>query len=202
MPGHRAARHPISARSHVLRAQGSELSADRRTVRAEGHGGRRVGELLRARELRVAARDVIDLIGRDVERLRRWPRHRGVGGHSASAAGGRAPQFGRNIFVGPGLHNIDLRVLREFSIHERLKVQFLAEAFNLFNETNLNLGGNTATTAFNYVAVGGKGCPGSSYNGFNGCLTPSPTFMAPSSGTSTNTLYGPRQLQFSAKIVF
>ena len=56
--------------------------------------------------------------------------------------------------------------------------------------------------AFNYVAVGGKGCPVSSYNGFNGCLTPSPTFMAPSSGTSTNTLYGPRQLQFSAKIVF
>jgi outer membrane receptor protein involved in Fe transport len=122
--------------------------------------------------------------------------------NSAAAAGGRAPQFGRNIFVGPGLHNVDFRVLREVSIHERLKLQFLAEAFNLFNETNLNLSGNTATTAFNYVAVGGKGCPVSSYNGFNGCLTPSPTFMAPSSGTSTNTLYGPRQLQFSAKIVF
>lgn len=30
-------------------------------------------------------------------------------------AGGRAPQFGRNVFVGPGLHNIDFRVLRVFS---------------------------------------------------------------------------------------
>ncbi|MGB6947536.1 MAG: TonB-dependent receptor [Bryobacteraceae bacterium] len=122
--------------------------------------------------------------------------------NSAAPAGGRAPQFGRDVFVGPGLHNIDFRVLREFPIRERLKLQFLAEAFNVFNETNLNLSGNTATTAFNYVAVGGKGCPASAYSATNGCLIPSPTFMAPSSGTSTNTLYGPRQLQFSAKLVF
>jgi hypothetical protein len=81
-------------------------------------------------------------------------------------------------------------------------LQVLAEAFNLFNQTNLNLSGNTATTAFNYVAVGGKGCPASPFQGTNGCLIPSPTFLSPSSGTSTNTLYGPRQLQFSAKIVF
>jgi hypothetical protein len=122
--------------------------------------------------------------------------------NSAAPAGGRAPQFGRDVFVGPGLHNIDFRVMREFSIRERLRLQFLAEAFNVLNQTNLNLSGNTASTAFNYVAVGGKGCPASAYTGLNGCLVPSPTFMAPSSGTSTNGLYGPRQLQFSAKIVF
>ena len=90
--------------------------------------------------------------------------------------------------------------MREFAIHERLKLQFLAEAFNLFNETNLN--GNTATTAFNYAALGTRNCPASAYKATNGCLIPSPTFLTPSSGTSTNTLYGPRQLQFSAKIVF
>lgn len=122
--------------------------------------------------------------------------------NSAAPAGGRAPQFGRDVFTGPQLHNVDFRVMRELAIRERFKVQFLAEAFNVFNETNLNLNGNTATTAFNYVAVGGKGCSASAYSGTNGCLIPSPTFMAPSSGTSTNTLYGPRQLQFSAKIVF
>ena len=122
--------------------------------------------------------------------------------NSAAPAGGRAPQIGRNVFTGPGLHNVDFRVMREFSIRERMKLQFLAEAFNVFNETNLNLSGNTATTAYNYVAVGGKGCAGSAYAATNGCLIPSPTFMAPSSGTSPNTLYGPRQLQFSAKIVF
>jgi outer membrane receptor protein involved in Fe transport len=122
--------------------------------------------------------------------------------NSAAAAAGRAPQIGRNVFIGPGLHNVDLRVMRELPIRERMRLQFLAEAFNLFNETNLNLSGNTATTAYNYVAVGGKGCPASTYAATNGCLAPSPTFLAPSSGTSTNTLYGPRQLQFSAKLVF
>ncbi|MBV8906302.1 MAG: TonB-dependent receptor, partial [Acidobacteriia bacterium] len=122
--------------------------------------------------------------------------------NSAAPAAGRAPQIGRNVFVGPALHNVDFRVMRAFPLRERLRVEFLSEAFNLFNETNLNLSGNTATTAYNYVAVGGKGCPASAYASTNGCLLPSPTFMAPSSGTSTNTLYGPRQLQFSAKLVF
>ena len=122
--------------------------------------------------------------------------------NSAAPAAGRAPQIGRNVFTGPGLHNVDFRVMREFFIREHLRLQFLGEAFNIFNQTNLNLSGNTATTAYNYVAVGGKGCPTSAYAASNGCLIPSPTFMAPSSGTSTNTLYGPRQLQFSAKLVF
>lgn len=96
--------------------------------------------------------------------------------NSAAAATGRAPQIGRNVFTGPGLHNVDLRVMREFFIRERLRFQVLGEAFNLFNQTNLNLSGNTATTAFNYVAVGGKGCPASNYSATNGCLIPSPTF--------------------------
>lgn len=122
--------------------------------------------------------------------------------NSAAPAAGRAPQIGRNVFTGPALHNVDFRVLREFPIRERIRLQFLGEAFNIFNQTNLNLSGNTATTAYNYVAVGAKGCPASAYAATNSCLIPSPTFMAPSSGTSTNTVYGPRQLQFSAKLVF
>lgn len=83
-----------------------------------------------------------------------------------------------------------------------MKLQVLAEAFNVFNEMNLNLSGNTATAALNYVGAGGSGCAASAYAATNECLIPSPTFMAPTSGTSPNTLYGPRQLQFSAKIMF
>jgi hypothetical protein len=122
--------------------------------------------------------------------------------NSAAAAGGRVPQLGRNVFTGPSLHNVDVRVMREFSIRERAKLQFLAEAFNILNQTNLILSGNTASTAYNYVRLGAVGCSASLFSGTNGCLVPSPTFLAPSSGTSVNTLYGPRQLQFSAKFVF
>jgi hypothetical protein len=38
--------------------------------------------------------------------------------NSAAPAAGRAPQIGRNVFRGPGLHNVDFRVMREFSIRE------------------------------------------------------------------------------------
>lgn len=81
--------------------------------------------------------------------------------NSAAPAAGRAPQIGRNVFTGPELHNVDFRVMREFAIREHLRLQFLGEAFNIFNQTNLNLSRNTSTTAYNYVAVGGKACPAS-----------------------------------------
>jgi hypothetical protein len=50
------------------------------------------------------------------------------------------------------------------------------------------------------VALGGTGCPKTLTT--NGCLTPSATFLTPTSSTSSNGLYGSRQLQISAKFVF
>jgi len=38
--------------------------------------------------------------------------------------------------------------------------------------------------------------------GTNGCIIPNPTFLLPTSSSSTNGLYTARQLQISAKIVF
>ena len=46
---------------------------------------------------------------------------------------------GRNIIRGPGLFNLDLNVMREFRFTERRRLQFRAEAFNLFNHPNLGL---------------------------------------------------------------
>ncbi len=119
--------------------------------------------------------------------------------NAASNTGGRIPQVGRNTFTGPGLHNVDLRISREFVFHERYHLQFRGEAFNVFNQTNI---ASVNTTAYNYVKVGATGCPASIAAATNGCLTPSPTFLAPTSSTSTNGLYGSRQLQLSAKFVF
>jgi hypothetical protein len=89
--------------------------------------------------------------------------------------------------------------MRQFTFHERFNLQFLGEAFNLFNHTNIS---SVNTTAFNYVNAGTGACTTAIAAGANGCLTPSPTFMAPTAASSTNGLYGARQLQLSAKFTF
>ncbi|MGA2811628.1 MAG: TonB-dependent receptor [Candidatus Acidiferrum sp.] len=43
---------------------------------------------------------------------------------------------GRNIIRGPGFASFDLSALRNFSLTERLKMSFEAQAFNLFNRPN------------------------------------------------------------------
>jgi hypothetical protein len=45
---------------------------------------------------------------------------------------------GRNILIGPGLHNWDLGVAKNTRFGERYNLQFRAEFFNLFNRTNFN----------------------------------------------------------------
>ncbi len=118
--------------------------------------------------------------------------------NTGGSTGGRPPQYGRNVFIGPGMRNVDFRVMREFRVYEKVRLQFIGEAFNIFNHTNIS---SVNTTAFNYVAAGGAGCS-SAVAGTNGCIVPNAAFLAPTGSTSTNGLYGARQLQFSAKLVF
>ena len=44
---------------------------------------------------------------------------------------------GRNSIYGPGMQTLDLALVREFGITERMKFQFRAEFFNALNHTNL-----------------------------------------------------------------
>jgi hypothetical protein len=48
-------------------------------------------------------------------------------------------QFGsrRNVLTGPGFFNTDLSIFKNFIITERVRAQFRAEAFNVFNHVNL-----------------------------------------------------------------
>ena len=46
---------------------------------------------------------------------------------------------GRNIIFGPGLASFDFAVVRSFAITERYRLNFEAQAFNLFNRANFNL---------------------------------------------------------------
>ncbi len=119
--------------------------------------------------------------------------------NTGGSTGGRPPQVGRNVYIGPSLHNVDVRVMREFILRENLRLQFLGEAFNVVNHTTIS---SVNTTAFNYAAVGGAGCPASLARGTNGCIVPNPTFELPTASSSPNGLYTARQLQVSAKLVF
>jgi hypothetical protein len=49
---------------------------------------------------------------------------------------------GRNILDGPSYDNINISLVKNTALSERFKVQFRAEAFNLFNHPNFNLPDN------------------------------------------------------------
>jgi hypothetical protein len=94
---------------------------------------------------------------------------------------GNAP---RNFVRGLGAWQMNLAIRRDFPIHENVKLQFRAEAFNIFNHPNFgtidpNFGSKT-------------------FGQFTGTL-------ASSLGSILSPLYqtgGPRSMQFALKIVF
>jgi len=127
---------------------------------------------------------------------------------SGAATTGRPPQIQRNSLPGPGVRNIDFRLTREVPIHNGLHMEFIGEAFNLMNHTIISSVNSTYSTYTAPTASTGS-CPvvtvpSGSY--FGGCITPYSASSASSafgttSGTNS-TLYGPRQIQVSAKLVF
>ena len=115
----------------------------------------------------------------------------------------------------PASTNLDFRVSRDVPIHENIKLQFIGEAFNLVNHriitgvnsTYSNFVGLTAPTATtpNPTCSSATNSAAPAGSPVQGCITPSTNtgtaaFGLPS-GTN-NTLYGPRQLQVSAKLFF
>jgi hypothetical protein len=115
----------------------------------------------------------------------------------AGATSGRAGWLPRNAFTGPGLHDVDFRLARQFPIGERVKLALVGDAFNLFNHTNIV---SVNTTAFNYLAAGATSGAFSCVGHTNGCYFPNAAFLAP---TATSSLLGgSRQLQVSARLTF
>ena len=57
---------------------------------------------------------------------------------------GNAP---RNAVIGPGLQEFDLSLQKDIRLTEAIKLQFRAEAYNLFNHPNFNIPNRTAFTA-------------------------------------------------------
>lgn len=67
------------------------------------------------------------------------------GDNQIPAAMQRPLYIGRNTFRGQSVYQLDLRYARVFPIRERLRPEFLAEAWNIFNHSNVT-GYNTTAT--------------------------------------------------------
>jgi hypothetical protein len=135
------------------------------------------------------------------------------GGAMSSSSGapttGRPPQIQRNSQPGPGVRNIDFRITRDISIHERVSMQIIGEAFNIMNHEIISTTNTTYSSQLSPTGTSGT-CPTvtglPTGSGFAGCIvsyvpsTPSGAFGVK---TGTNSLlYGPRQLQVTAKLFF
>ena len=86
---------------------------------------------------------------------------------------------GRNTIVGPGLEDVDLSLYKDTRITERMKAQFRADTFNLFNHPNFGQPNRIVSTA-----------PGNSF----GQITSTRAAVG-DSGSS-------RQIQLALKLIF
>ncbi len=120
------------------------------------------------------------------------------GAQVTSGTGYRVPDVlaPRNSFKGPGVHNTDARVSRQFPFfREGMHLEIAAEAFNIANHRNILAVNNSA---YSYAAPGTTGCSVTLYTG--GCFSPYSLFYTPTSTSST--IYGSRQLQLLGKLYF
>jgi hypothetical protein len=89
----------------------------------------------------------------------------------------------RNFARGFGAWQMDLAVRRDFPIHERLKLQFRAEAFNVFNHPNFG-----SINPYTYQSTFGQA---------TATLASSLGILSP-----LYQMGGPRSMQFALKIIF
>jgi len=92
---------------------------------------------------------------------------------------------GRDSLNGPGLANLDFSVVKNTSIHERVRTQFRAEYFNILNHTNF--------TTPNPVVFS---------NGPTPSKPSAAAALSPTAGIITGTATTSRQLQFGLKFLF
>ena len=86
---------------------------------------------------------------------------------------------GRNSIIGPGIRDVDLSLMKNNQITERLNAQFRVDFFNIFNFVNYATPLKASTQLFNQA-----GAP------------------IASAGTLTQTSTSSRQIQFAVKLIF
>ena len=106
----------------------------------------------------------------------------------------RLPGTVRNQFTTPSIYQFDVRLTRALHFGERMRVQLIGEAFNIFNRSNVATVNNIF---FNYS--GGPAGTLSAPSATTAFGTPR-SFASPASGTTT--FVTPRQIQLAIKFDF
>jgi hypothetical protein len=106
-----------------------------------------------------------------------------LSGINGSGGDSRFTTIGRNTFRRPNTYVVDYRMSKRFALTERYRLEFLGEAFNLFNHQNV--------TAVNTTAYTLSGTT----------LTFNPAFGATTNANS-NTAYRERQIQLAVRFEF
>ena len=107
----------------------------------------------------------------------------------------RLPGYSRNAFTGPDYATADLRLTRTLRLHERYKLNFIAESFNLFNRDNQRVtitSNGLVSSASTFVQTS-----------VNTTIAPYPGYYElPTNFTKPNAAYAPRQVQLAMKFIF
>jgi hypothetical protein len=100
----------------------------------------------------------------------------------------------RNTFIGDNFRSVDVRMGRTFPFREKRSLEVIAEAFNLFNTTNIRFF-NTVYGASDFCPVDPTafGCTGANSN-LEG--SPNPLYGTP------RAVFNPRQIQLALKFNF
>jgi hypothetical protein len=69
-----------------------------------------------------------------------------TGGQTIQTTAARPPGIGRNTGVGFSSASLDVRLSRQVDVTERIKMELIAESFNILNRTNLQFPNNTFGT--------------------------------------------------------
>ncbi|PYX87195.1 MAG: hypothetical protein DMG68_12640 [Acidobacteria bacterium] len=107
----------------------------------------------------------------------------------------RLPGYGRNAFVGPDYATTDVRLTRKLYLGPRLKLELLAEFFNLMNRDNQRV--DLSDNGFQNSA--GQFVQTTKLIKFN--YFPA-SYQKPTNFLRATNAYAPRQIQFALKMIF
>lgn len=123
-----------------------------------------------------------------------------LGGTSSGLLGSGGPSraffIERNSFRRPKTTTVDLRLSKRFGFTETMNLEFLAEAFNLFNHSNVT---DVSATLFNFGSATATGGTLTSNTTPDRTL---PFLRETAEGINNTTIFTPRQIQFSVRLNF